>query len=193
MNMVFKTGSTEDPQGFSGLSDVTSGLLDKGTKTRGAVEIANQIQAIGARFSTASSSDAANVRMLTLKENLDQAMDIYADVIQNADFPDAELETYRKRLLVSLLQRRDDPGAISNLVYNKILYGDSHPYGVTLTEKSTKAITRDKIKNFYETFYRPNNATLVVVGDTSMGDLKKRLENKIQRLEGSRIFYCKTV
>lgn len=180
MNMVFKTGSTNDPQDLTGISDFTSGLLDEGTKTRSAVEIANEVQNIGAQLFTTSNDDNSSVRMLTLTKNFDKALDIYADVIQNAEFPADELETYRKRQIVGLLQRRDNPNAIAGTVYNKILYGAAHPYGVALNEKSVKAISRDALVKFHESFYRPNNAVLIVVGDTDLKTLKPKLEAKFK-------------
>ena len=180
MNMVFKSGTTADPQGLSGLGSTTASLLDDGTKTRTAVDIANEVQSIGAQLSTSSGSDSSGVRMLTLTKNFDKALDVYADVIQNAEFPEAEVESFRKRTLVGLLQRRDNANVISNIVYNRILYGDNHPYGVTLSETSAKAIKRDDLKRFYSTYYRPNNAVLIVVGDADMKMLTPRLEAKFK-------------
>jgi zinc protease len=140
------------------------------------VEIANEVQSIGAQLFTTASDDNSTVRIITLTKNFDKALDIFADVIQNAEFPETEVETYRKRVLVSLLQRQDNPNAIANLVYNKILYGENHPYGVTLSEKSAKAITRDDLKKYHAGIYRPNNAVLIVVGDAEMKTLKPKLE-----------------
>ncbi len=180
MNMVFKSGTTADPQGMSGLGGSTASLLDDGTKTRSAVEIANDVQSIGAQLSTSSGSDSSGVRMLTLTKNFDRALDIYADVIQNAEFPEKEVETYRNRALVSLKQRRDNADAISSIVYNRILYGDNHPYGVSLSETSVKTIKRDDLKKFYSTYYRPNNAVLIVVGDADMKMLTPKLEAKFK-------------
>lgn len=79
MNMVFKTGTTNDPQGLSGLSDATASLIDDGTKTRSALDIFNEVQSIGAQLNAGSSDDSTGVRMLTLTKNLDKALDIYAD------------------------------------------------------------------------------------------------------------------
>jgi zinc protease len=101
-------------------------------------------------------------------------------VIQNAEFPETEVETWRKRTLIGLLQRRDNANAISNIVYNRILYGDNHPYGVTLGEASAKAIKRDDLKRFYSTYYRPNNAVLIVVGDADLKTLTPKLEAKFK-------------
>ena len=180
MNMVFKTGSTNDPQNLSGLSDFTAGLLDEGTKKRSAEEIANEVQSIGAQLFAGGNDDASTVRMATLTKNFDKALDIYSDVILNAEFPEKEVDTYRKRVLVGLLQRRDNPNAIANLVYNKILYGAEHPYGVTLSEKSAKAINREELIKFRDTFYRPNNAVLIVVGDADLKTLKPKLESSFK-------------
>ncbi len=180
MNMIFKTGSTNDPSNLSGLSDFTAGLLDEGTKKRSAEEIANEVQSIGAQLFASGNDDASTVRMATLTKNFDKALDIYSDVILNAEFPEKEVDTYRKRVLVGLLQRRDNPNAIANLVYNKILYGAEHPYGVTLSEKSAKAINRKELMKFRDTFYRPNNAVLIVVGDADLKTLKPKLESSFK-------------
>jgi zinc protease len=178
MNLVLKTGGTADPQDRAGLASVTADLLTSGTKTRSAVDIANELQSIGAYVNAGSGWDAGNVSMQTLTRNLDKALDIYADVITNAAFPENELETLRRRLLVAFLQRKDNPNAIANVVYDALLYGKDHPYGKSLTgdEASIKAITRDEVEKFYSTYYRPNNAVLIVVGDTDMKTLTPKLE-----------------
>ncbi len=180
MNMVFKSGTTADPQGLSGLGGTTATLLDDGTKTRSAVDIANEVQSIGAQLGTGASDDTSGVRMLTLTKNLDKALDIYADVILNPEFPEKEVETWRSRALVSLKQRRDNANAISNIVYNRVLYGDNHPYGMSSSETTVNAIKRDDLKKFYSTYYRPNNAVLIVVGDADLKMLTPKLEAKFK-------------
>jgi zinc protease len=187
MNLVFKTGTTADPQGLTGVGDTTSSLLDDGTKTRTAVQIANEVQSIGAQLSTGSGDDSSSVGMSTLTRNFDKALDIYADVIQNAEFPEAEVENWRRRAIGGLLQRRDNANAISGLVYNRILYGDAHPYGVYTNEASVNAIKRDNLKKFYSTYYRPNNAVLVVVGDTNLKTLTPKLEAKFKDWQAGEI------
>ena len=178
MNMVLKSGGTLDPADKSGVAAMTSTLLDDGTKTRTAVEIANQLQSIGASVGTGSGWDSANVTMSSLTKNLDQALDIFADITLNPTFPAEELEKYRGRLLTSFVQRKAIPNAISDLVYNKLLYGKNHPYAKQLSgdEISVKGITRDDVANFYAANYRPNNAVLIVVGDVDGKTLMPKLE-----------------
>lgn len=178
MNMVVNSGSTADPQNRAGLASMTASLMDDGTKTRSAVEVANQLQSIGAFLGTNSGWDSANVTMQTLTKNIDKALDIYSDVIINPSFPADEIETLRRRTLVSLMQRKDNPNAIANVVYNTLIYGKDHPYGKSTggDEASVKAIVKDEIEKYHSANYRPNNSTLIVVGDTDAKTLLPKLE-----------------
>ncbi len=175
MNLVLKTGATNEPDDRTGVSGLMSQLLDDGTKTRSAVDIANQLQAIGANLNSGSGFDSTTVSLQTLTKNLDPALDIYADVIQNPAFPAKELESLRARALIGLRQQRSNPNAISTNVYNKVLYGD-HPYGRDNNEASIKAITRDDVAKYYESTFRPNNGVLIVVGDFDKAELRSKIE-----------------
>src|SRR5215204_3585697 len=142
MNLVLKSGQANEVDSRTGLANMTASLLDDGTKTRSAVDITNQLQAIGVSGINANSGwDSTNVSMQTLTKNLDAALDIYADVIMNPAFPATEIESLRGRSLTGLRQQKANPNAVSNVVYNKVLYGD-HPYGRDTSEASIKAITR---------------------------------------------------
>lgn len=176
MNLVLKSGSANEPDDRRGVSGFTSSLLDDGTKTRSAEEISSQLQSLGASVNAGSGWDSTTVSLQTLTKNLDQALDIYSDVIKNPVFPAAELESLRGRSLVGLRQQKSNPNAISNVVYNKVLYGD-HPYGRDSNENTIKAITRDDLVKFYEATYRPNNGVLIVVGDFD----KKALSGKLEK------------
>jgi zinc protease len=178
MNMVFKSGGTFEPAEKSGVSSMTATLLDDGTKTRSALDIANQLQSIGAAMGAGSGWDSTNVSMSTLTRNLDQALDIFSDVIVNPTFPESEFEQVRRRTLGSFIQRRSNPNAISDVVYDRVIYGKDHPYGRQLsgTETTIKSLKRDDLVNFYQSTYRPNNAVLVVVGDVDSKTLMPKLE-----------------
>lgn len=175
MNLVLKTGSVNEPDDRTGVANMTSQLLDDGTKTRTAVDIANQLQAIGANLNAGSGIDSTNVTLQTLTRNLDSALDIYSDVILNPVFPAKEMESLRARALIGLRQMRSNPNAISGIVYDKVLYGD-HPYGRSNNEASLKAITRDDLVKYYESTYRSNNGVLIVVGDFDKAALKAKVE-----------------
>ena len=178
MNMVFKSGGTADPNGKAGLASFTSSLLNSGTRTRSAIDISNQLADIGAGLNAGSGWDSANVSMQTLTKNLDKALDIYSDVIVNANFPEKEFDTFRNRALIGLRQRKDNANAIASVAYSSLLYGRNHPYGNSPggDEASVKSFKQSEIENFYRTYYRPNNAVLIVSGDTTMNALKPKLE-----------------
>jgi zinc protease len=177
MNLTVKSGSTEDPMNMSGLSSVTSGLIDSGTKRRSADDIANEVQSIGANLNSGSGWDFSNISMQTLTKNLDKALDIFADVALNPTFPEDEFGKSQRRTLVGLLQRKDNANAMASVAYDKVLYGADHPYGLSISEDSVKAMKRLDLVKYYETYYRPNNSTLIVVGDVDMKSLTAKLES----------------
>ncbi|MGI8812027.1 MAG: M16 family metallopeptidase [Pyrinomonadaceae bacterium] len=178
MNLVLNTGGTLDPADRSGVSSFTASMLTQGTKSRSANDISNQLQAIGASVNAGSGWDSTNVSMQTLTKNLDQALAIFADVVENPAFPSSEFESSRRRLLGALYQRRSNPTAVSDIVYNKVLYGNQ-AYGRQLTgdERSVKAFSREDLAKFYEANYGPNGNTLIVVGDVNTKTLMPKLES----------------
>ncbi|HEY0323329.1 MAG TPA: pitrilysin family protein [Pyrinomonadaceae bacterium] len=178
MNLVLKTGAAADPLDKAGLANLTAALLDEGTKTRDALQISNELGAIGARLGTGADWDLSGVSLLSLKRHLMRALEIYADVITNASFPEKELQLQRGSRLAQLMQRKDDANAIAGVVYASLLYGRNHPYGHPSIgdEASIKAITNDDVKRFYETYYRPNNAAIIVTGDVTMDEIAPQLE-----------------
>jgi zinc protease len=178
MNLVIKTGQTADPKGLTGLTQFTAGSLTGGTKTRSAVDISNLGQTIGG-VGAGSDWDSTNVGMSALTKNFDKALELFTDVLLNPTFPTEELEQQRRRSLIQLLQRKDNPNALAQIAYNKVLYGENHPYGLTTDESSIKAIKREDLVKFYETYYRPNNAVLVVTGDVDTKTLLLKLEKAL--------------
>ncbi len=176
MNLVLKTGQANEPDDRTGVAAMTASLIDDGTKTRSAVEISNQLQSIGANMGAGAGWDSTTVTMQTLTKNLDKALDIYADVIQNPTFPANELESLRGRQINGLRFQKSNPNIIANTAYNKVLYGN-HPYGRDNTEASLKAIGRDDLVRYYESTFRPNNGVLIVVGNYDKAAMKSKLES----------------
>ncbi|MBS4028078.1 MAG: insulinase family protein [Ignavibacteriales bacterium] len=177
LNLVIQSGSDHDLS-QSGLAAMTADMLDEGTRTRDALQIADELESIGASMGVSSSVDGSFASLSTLTKHFDKALNIYADVLMNPSFPDKEFQRLRKQRLTSLMQQRDQPPAIANNSFNFILYGSQHPYGnnVTGNETSLNEMTVDDCENFYRTYYRPNNATLVIVGDVSLKEVSSKLE-----------------
>lgn len=178
MNLVLKTGAAGDAPERAGLASLTAEMLDEGTKTRSALDVSNQLAAIGARLGTGAGWDSSAAQLITLTKHLDRALEIYADVITNPAFPQNELKRLRDTRLAALKQRRDNANQVAEVVYASLLYGRQHPYGHPLIgdEASLGGIAEGDVSRFYQTYYRPNNAALVVVGDVQPDALVKKLE-----------------
>ncbi len=179
MNMVFKTGGTANDVGKEGLANITASMLDQGTPTRSALDISNAKQDLGVYISSSSNWDSSGVSLNALTKDLDSALDLYTDVILNPTFPEKELALYKRRALLGLKQRKENPVAIASNAYGKLIYGKDHPYGRAIggDEKSVAAISKEDLSNFHNMYYRPNNATLIVVGDVDENTLIPKLEN----------------
>jgi zinc protease len=180
-NLVIMAGSDHDPADLPGLASMTADVIDEGTTTRTSLQISDEMESVGAMFGINSSVDASSATLNVLSKYLDKALDVYADVLSNPVFPDKEFQRLRKQRTTVLLQQKDQPTTIANNVYSHILYGDNHPYGANPagTEASLTAMTTADLKKFYSAYYRPNNATLIVVGDATLGDLKPKLETAL--------------
>lgn len=173
-NLVFRSGGDSNPQNRPGLASFTAAMLDEGTTTRGALQIAEQAAQIGASLTTGSTMDASTVSTRSLKANFGLALELVGDVVQRPSFPDAEIERQRQARLGQLAQQRDNANAISTRVVGAVLFGDTHPYGhVDLgSETANRAIGREEIVGFWREHYVPNNAALIVAGDISMTELR---------------------
>jgi zinc protease len=175
--MLVKTGSEADGRQKLGLASLTADLLDEGTRTRNALQIADQAAFLGVQLRTGSGWDASQVMLHTPTRQLDSALALFADVILNPTIPSADLERIRKDRLTALLQLKDNAPALADRAFPAVLYGTEHPYGrpLTGTEETVQAISRDDIVGFYRTYYRPNNATLIIVGDVKPAEIEAKV------------------
>jgi zinc protease len=180
-NLVFKSGWAADPKDRPGSASLTAELLDEGTKTRNALQVAEEAKRLGANLGTRSSFDGSNVSINVLKRNFDPALALMSDVVLNPTFPAEELERQRQIYLGRIKQESKEPFTSAFKMYLRTLFGADHPYGQpytgTGTESSIKAITRDDLVSYYKANYFPNNAAIVVVGDITLDEARTKLEN----------------
>ncbi len=173
-------GYSADHSSILGAASLTATLLTGGTKRRDALEIGNQIDALGAQIRTSSSLDSTSVFLSALKTKLDASLDLYADVILNPAFPQADFEREKNLLLARIDQEKVQPTNMALRVLPPILYGADHAYGIPFTGSGTSAsvskMTREDIVRFHAQWFKPNNATLVIVGDTTLAEIKPKLE-----------------
>jgi len=180
MSMGFDAGYAADQFGNPGTAALTMSTLDEGTKRRSSLEISEELGMLGASLSAGANLDSASVSMSALTENLDESLDLYADVLLNPVFPEKEIERIRTQYLAQIKQEKTRPISMALRVMPALLYGDDHAYSQPLTgsgtEESMNAITRDNLIDYHNTWFRPNNATLIVVGDTTMEEFAPKIE-----------------
>jgi len=180
-NMVFDAGYAADQFTNPGTSKLLMDMLDEGTKTKSSLEISEELSMLGANLNSGSSLDNSSVSLSTLKANLDGSLKIFADVILNPSFPENELSRLKKQLLAAIQREKVTPIQMALRVFPKLLYGEGHAYGNPLTgsgtESSVEKITKDDLMKFHEYWIVPNNATLIVVGDITLNEVKSKLES----------------
>ena len=181
-DLVVKSGETLTPKGKEGLASITASLLDEGTKSRTALEVAGELAEIGAALGAAGDLESTTVSLTTLTRHLDRALNLYADVLLNPSFPDKELNRLKLQRLAQLKARADDPEQTAGAVFPRLIYGPDHPYGRPDigTPESVHSITRDDAVAFYKQIMVPGNAALVVVGDVQPDAVVAALEARLR-------------
>jgi len=175
--LLVGSGSTADPASKPGIANLLSAMLREGTTTRKSLEIADQIAFLGIRLSPTSSWESSTLSLHTPTAQLDSALALFADVALRPSFPANEFERVRKTQLTELLQLRDQGSAIASIAFPAIIYGNAHPYGAPSqgTEASVKALTTGDLQSYYRANFRPNNATLIVVGDVTPAQVEQKI------------------
>lgn len=179
LGLMIKAGSVLDPVGKAGLSSITAGLLRKGTTTRDANKISEEIDFIGGSLGAYTDMDACYASSEVLTKHFDKGIELLADVVLNPSFAATEIERLRKQTIAALMQAKDDPNSIVEEQYKLFLFGD-HPYGRSEsgTIESVSGLTRDDILAFWKSAYIPNNSVLFVVGDVKPEEIFAKVEAK---------------
>jgi predicted Zn-dependent peptidase len=178
INLIVRSGSAADPIGRYGVGSLTAAMLDEGAGSRSALELADAIDFLGANIATTSTSDLSAVRMSVAVARLSDALPLMADISLRPTFPSQELERLRKERLTALLQAKADPSGIVQIAFPRVVFGPIHRYGTSSggLPPSLEAMTVDDLRTFYRAHYRPDNATLIVVGDITQASIVPMLE-----------------
>ncbi len=178
--LLLDAGYAADQFAAPGVANMAMAMLDEGTKRRSALEISEQAAQLGALIGAGSNLDTSYVTLSALSQNLQPSLELFADVVLNPAFPEAELSRLKRQTLAQIANEKVEPFATALRVAPKLLYGDGHAYALpfsgTGTEDSVNAMSRAELEKFHRTWFRPNNATLVVVGDTTLEAIKPELE-----------------
>jgi predicted Zn-dependent peptidase len=147
----------------AGYISIAGELLSAGTTTKTKGQIDEAIDFIGGQLSTS----ASNVSGFCLSKHSETLLALMQDVLLHPSFPEEELEKTRKQMISGLTSEKTDPNAVSDKVGNVVRYGVRHPYGEFATENTLNNIKREDLMGYYQTYFSPLVATLVVVGDVT--------------------------
>lgn len=171
--LLLKNGSATDPSNRPGLTYLTNSLLDEGTTTRSSREIAEEFEFIGSHLMINTGREHTLLSAETLKQNWPKALELTADVLQRATFPDSEYERVQREHLTNLSRIKDDPNAIAERVSRMLLYGPTSTYGHPISGNSASAstLTKGDLVEHFQHYYSPDITTLLVVGDVSLEEV----------------------
>ena len=180
VSIVFDAGNASDPKTALGTQAFMLGMLDEGTDKYNSVEIAEAKENLGATISAAPSMDRSSVYLSALKPNLPQSLDLMADIVRHPAFAPAEVSRVRNQQLAAIAEEAKQPVGMALRTLPPILYGSAHPYGVPFTGSGDPAavakLDSADLTAFHDSWLRPDNATIFVVGDTTLGEVMPLLE-----------------
>ncbi|MGB3394572.1 MAG: pitrilysin family protein [Stenotrophomonas sp.] len=184
----FAGGFTADQGRKPGTANFTMGMLDEGAGKLGSLAFADAADALGARLGAGASLDGANVYLSALKENLAPSLALYADALRAPRFDQSEIDRIRATWIAGIKQEKVQPNAVAMRVLPPLLYGKGHPYAIPFTgsgdEAAIQSLTRDDLVAFHKDWVRPENATLIVVGDTTLKEIVPLLERQLGDWKG---------
>jgi zinc protease len=179
-NLMFDAGFAADQSVVPGTAKLAMNMLDEGTKSRDTIEISDDLARLGATLGTAADLDSCYASMSALKSKLDESLAIYADVVLNPSFPEDEFKRLQQQTLAGIQREKAEPTMMALRVFPGLLYGKEHAYGNPFTgsgtEASVKQLTTADLRKFYQTWMKPNNATMVIVGDTTLVEIAPKIE-----------------
>jgi zinc protease len=166
LRLIVRAGGAQDPENRPGLATLAATLLDQGTTTKSAEQVAHAIDSIGGAMGVGAGLDLSSVFAAVMKDSLNVGLDLVADVARNPAFASEEIERQRQQMISAMKVSYEDPDFIAGTVFDRLVYG-FHPYGKPDggTPESLSAITRADLQAFHKRWFVPNNAILAIVGD----------------------------
>jgi zinc protease len=178
--MLFAGGSGADTTARPGMTSMMMTMIDEGTKTRNALQISDLAERLGAQLGYAAGADTANLSLNALTARLPESLELYADILLNPTFPDSELPRLKQQMIAGISQQKADPAGIVGRLVPSLVYGPEHPYAVAsrVSEADVAAMDSAQLGAFHRKWLRPDLATLLIVGDTTLAQIKPLLEQR---------------
>ena len=180
VRMIFDAGYAADPKDKLGIQSMMLSLMDEGTTNLDSTELAIAKERLGANLYTSANADTTSVGLDAMSPNLAPSLELMADYVRNPAFDPREMERVRAQQLTRIENELNNPGAIAQRAIAPILFGDEHPYGIppsgTGSAAVVESLTAQELRDFHQTWLRPDLARVFVVGDTTLAEATRLLE-----------------
>ena len=176
-NLMLDAGSKYDPENKSGLSYLTSLVMDEGADGMNALQLSDEFDMLGSSFNVSTDNDLINLSLQTLSENFDRSLELFSKVLLKPSFNDDDFRREKKKLITRIMQSKDEPEYLADQIFDRIILGKSNCYSSPVSgyEETVESISVDEIKSHYAKFFSPSNSSLIVVGDLDQDELIKLL------------------
>ncbi|RUL87156.1 M16 family metallopeptidase [Tautonia sociabilis] len=170
----------------AGLASLTAAMLDEGTRTRSASEIARKAESMATSLWATAGWDGSYVGFRCLSAHRDESLELAVDVLRHPTFPEAEWDRIRGQSIAALRSRRDRAEAVASQVLLQAIFGPGHPYLVPAvgTIPTVERMDREDLRRFHDVFYRPVGSAWIVAGDFDPDEIAERLDAAIGDWEG---------
>jgi len=179
-----QAGTEFDPNQLGGLASLTADNLMNGTKSKNALQLAKALEDRGASLGFSANREGVEISGYSLKTDLPVVIQTMADVVQNATFPERELELSRQRALTQLKLDLDNPARVAQRKFQQTIYPANHPFHTFPTKESLQSINRQQVVEFYQTHYRPDQTILTLVGDFDPKAVRSLLTQQLAKWQG---------
>jgi predicted Zn-dependent peptidase len=180
LQYLFDAGYSADGPDGMGTAGFTMGMLDEGAGKYEVLAFKARAEELGAQLGAGSGVDYSDASLSALTDRLDESLALFSDLVRRPRFEAADIERVRKQWLAAIAQEKTSPQGIALRLMPPLLFGTGHPYAMpfsgTGTEASIAALTRDDLVAFHRDWVRPDNATLLIVGDTTLAQIVPLLE-----------------
>ena len=184
----FDGGFAADPKDKLGAGSFAMGMLDEGAGDLGTLAFANRAESLGASLRAGATLDGGAAYLSAIKDQLQPSLALFADMLRQPRFEQAEIDRVKASWIAAIGQEKARPNGAALRVMPPLLYGEGHPYAIpfsgTGTEASIAALTRDDLVAYHDAWVRPEGATVIVVGDTTMAEIKPALEAVFGKWKG---------
>ena len=170
LNLVVNAGSKFDPIDKKGLANLTAMAIDEGAGKYNALELSDEFDTLGTHFNVGASQDNIFLSLQTLKENFERSLELFSSVLLTPHFNEKDFDREKRKVLIKLLQLKDEPEQIADAAYEYLIFGKDNPYSsITFgSELCVGNISNEDVKMFYKLNFKPDNSALIVVGDSNI-------------------------